>query len=876
MGRRRLPCRPRRTLCVFALLLIVGSAGFLAELLPPLRTFSELFVFPSEIDRARSESELAGLPPSAPTIDLLGLSSPSEHYGVAQEAAGTPHDGGGLEHPASGSGSMCLSARGPVADISSEQLPKMEQCLAIPPQVVRKPSKASLDAIANAPDHVPMPGMQTHPRTAAAIFVGKRNVMSMNRGLKDRGVAILASIYNVSRMSSDSRKRLERADFIYTNDREQMRSVRLWQDRALATAARTAAVGDVFKAAAPVYQHVITNTVEAFFSHGFTSKDGLPQNLRRLYAAAGCEMGAPGAAALMPPTLTLPSATSDAAAIEQCDRWFAARGVLRGGDMHQGFTPRLLLKPTLGSQGKGITLHANLSTLLRDTQRGWPCDPTKDQRFGGAATVTGQTARQKKLGLYVVQSYIEPLLLHGRKFDMRMYVLVASTNPVVLFWREGYIRRALQRYDPTAPFAGNEGMHITNTHRQKKFGGYRPKSHIWSMAQLREYLATHIGAEALRLFNRRMSTFVPWAARTVVQALLESPSGQPTNINGRMRDSVDWARNGTYQLIGLDFMVNDQMEFAFIEGNPRPGLDQETKWQTNYMVDMVGEMVELVFEVQTGAPLALGKTTVRSVARHRMWSGESVGVAHAAYGNWRMLWHENWESCGSVNYSPLDLCPGLAAEPDQETVSRTDNGASASSGSIQAYPTGPREEVLGARAPPRGTSSAWPCLYPHLAMSIPYDSYPAGVRRRDAEEDSSKAPTSQEACIPAVREQTNPSALASGLKRVIIIGTSTNTTEGGSSGLMNINAARQHNCACLHKVLQSVAPSDLPINIIAPTTPASLMQPQVCCDMSALYLSTLRNAECLFSVIAGLASSTSCPRFRRINKRQASQARPAV
>ena len=89
------------------------------------------------------------------------------------------------------------------------------------------------------------------------------------------------------------------------------------------------------------------------------------------------------------------------------------------------------------------------------------------------------------MGLYVVQSYIEPLLLHGRKFDIRMYaytldfrwilsfsesswahasdvmrrclllfgcryVLVASTEPVVLFWREGYIRRALQPYDPTA------------------------------------------------------------------------------------------------------------------------------------------------------------------------------------------------------------------------------------------------------------------------------------------------------------------------------------------------------------------------------------------------------------------------------------------
>jgi hypothetical protein len=137
--------------------------------------------------------------------------------------------------------------------------------------------------------------MQAHPRTAAAIFVGKRNVMSMNRGLKDRGVAILASIYNVSRMSSESRRRLERADFIYTNDRPQMRAVRAWQDRALAAAAAAwQAQPHGTNAVAlppPPQQHAITNSVEAFYNRGFTSKDGLPSNIRRLYAAEGCEMG---------------------------------------------------------------------------------------------------------------------------------------------------------------------------------------------------------------------------------------------------------------------------------------------------------------------------------------------------------------------------------------------------------------------------------------------------------------------------------------------------------------------------------------------------------------------------------------------------------
>jgi hypothetical protein len=136
----------------------------------------------------------------------------------------------------------------------------------------------------------------------------------MNRGLKDKGVTILASIYNVSRMSAESKDRLERADLIYTNDRGQMKAVRAWADRHLS-------------AGVAAKQHVITNTVNAFFSRAFTSKDGLPSSLRALYTAAGCEMGGPEAAHLMPDTLTLPDLSSDATTIARCDVWFANHGM---------------------------------------------------------------------------------------------------------------------------------------------------------------------------------------------------------------------------------------------------------------------------------------------------------------------------------------------------------------------------------------------------------------------------------------------------------------------------------------------------------------------------------------------------------------------
>ena len=156
------------------------------------------------------------------------------------------------------------------------------------------------------------------------------------------------------------------------------------------------------------------------------------------------------------------------------------------------------------------------------------------------------------------------------------------------------------------------------------------------------------------------------------------------------------------------------------------------------MFESQGELVEIVFEIHTGKPLTLGKKPVRSVARHRLWSGESVGVSHAAYGNWRMLWcgcksnacnflypnvlllpktprtssnekahavgwlccisrpvrHEKWQECGSVNYSPLNLC--------RRTLDQ-DHGSS----TAVAIPTTPPQQQQAADGsriePPSGT-----------------------------------------------------------------------------------------------------------------------------------------------------------------------------
>lgn len=56
--------------------------------------------------------------------------------------------------------------------------------------------------------------------------------------------------------------------------------------------------------------------------------------------------------------------------------------------------------------------------------------------------------------------YIQnPLLLEGRKFDVRSYLLIACTVPYMVFFGHGYARLTLSLYDP---HSRDLSGHLTN------------------------------------------------------------------------------------------------------------------------------------------------------------------------------------------------------------------------------------------------------------------------------------------------------------------------------------------------------------------------------------------------------------------------------
>jgi len=53
----------------------------------------------------------------------------------------------------------------------------------------------------------------------------------------------------------------------------------------------------------------------------------------------------------------------------------------------------------------------------------------------------------------------------GHKFDFRIYMLIASTNPLTLYYHDGFLRVSLLIYNKNST---EKSMHFTNTALSKK------------------------------------------------------------------------------------------------------------------------------------------------------------------------------------------------------------------------------------------------------------------------------------------------------------------------------------------------------------------------------------------------------------------------
>eukprot|EP00924_Labyrinthula_sp_SR-Ha-C_P003536 snap_masked-scaffold_53-processed-gene-0.32-mRNA-1 protein AED:0.33 eAED:0.33 QI:0/-1/0/1/-1/1/1/0/585 len=255
-----------------------------------------------------------------------------------------------------------------------------------------------------------------------------------------------------------------------------------------------------------------------------------------------------------------------------------------------------IMKPILGQGGVGITLHTNHKDFeeLRSCKK-WSSKFPKNF--------------EKKI---ILQEYIKnPLLIHGKKFDIRVYMLISSSNPYFVFYHEGYLRRAMVDYNNNSTASS---VFLTNTHFQSLESTFELSDHIWGFKRFQKYLSDN---------NVAGSEYVSTVLNTAIKKVLLF------NFKSAQEHLV--RRKGSYHLFGLDFMIDDELRVHFIEANGYPGFTWSKDFPTRKMVTEMFDMLLELHETPT--------------AFEHMTTGDM-------YGGFELIYSELEDDCNERFYDP--------------------------------------------------------------------------------------------------------------------------------------------------------------------------------------------------------------------------------
>ncbi|RNA32432.1 putative tubulin polyglutamylase TTLL9 [Brachionus plicatilis] len=200
-----------------------------------------------------------------------------------------------------------------------------------------------------------------------------------------------------------------------------------------------------------------------------------------------------------------------------------------------------IMKPAGRAQGKGIFLFTDLKDITD-----WKKGENKN------AEKLNDPSRDPP-EIYVVQRYLSnPYLIGGKKFDMRIYVLVTTFNPLKAYlYREGFARLSGTRFSLNS--IGDTYVHITNNAIQKQAPNYDPdKGAKWSMQNLRQYLIAKHGLGEVETMFRLMDEIFIKSLQSV----------QKTIINDKH----------CFELYGYDILLDSDLKPWLIEINASPAL----------------------------------------------------------------------------------------------------------------------------------------------------------------------------------------------------------------------------------------------------------------------------------------------------------------
>lgn len=180
--------------------------------------------------------------------------------------------------------------------------------------------------------------------------------------------------------------------------------------------------------------------------------------------------------------------------------------------------------------------------------------------------------------VYVVSKYIEtPLLLGGRKFDLRIYVFVNSFTPLRVFiYRGGFCRLSSERFNLDKQHMKDLTVHLTNiaVQRRQELNECTSSNMKWSLHSLRVHLSTQYGEQKTNDLFGKINDIIIRSLLCVQHVVTQDKH--------------------CFEVYGYDILIDDALKPWLIEVNASPSLQTDSKEDFELKFNMVNDAFSLL------------------------------------------------------------------------------------------------------------------------------------------------------------------------------------------------------------------------------------------------------------------------------------------
>lgn len=219
-----------------------------------------------------------------------------------------------------------------------------------------------------------------------------------------------------------------------------------------------------------------------------------------------------------------------------------------------------IMKPHAKARGIGIFLVTKLIQIKKWAKDRWAY-LSKDQ--------------------YVISRYINnPLLIGGRKFDLRLYCLVTSYRPLKAYmYKDGFARFCTSKYTTDLNEMDNMFVHLTNVALQKHSEEYNDKhGGKWHINNLKLHLELTRGKDATdRMFAEIKYIFIH--SLRACQNII---------INDRH----------CFEVYGYDILIDSNLKPWLLEVNASPSLSTTTHTDRIMKMTLINDTYDIVVQPQ--------------------------------------------------------------------------------------------------------------------------------------------------------------------------------------------------------------------------------------------------------------------------------------